>query len=655
MLKKTLAPIRILWAMLLVTMLAFVLRMVGLVQVPARWDEGWSVAHASLGLSDLFTITAEDVHPPLFYMLLGAWQSIMGISLFGDRFLAVLMSLPAIPLAFAVARRWSGSVRLALIAAGLMTWFPLLVYYGAVIRMYALAPTFVFLATWAALRLLDSRARSRVGSLAAFVVGATGAMLTLYHAAWALVALGLYLLLVAILRDGRRFFASLSALAVGVGLALVAYAPWALFAIPQLMQRASADTGNTSQAYPLSYFLGLGVEGLVMSRWAGQAGLWVIGGLILAGLIAWGVGLGRKGQVHTAGSRKAGFTLLQLALPLLTIVFTLVGVGTGARNWAFNERMLICAAAMLVLWLAWAFDKLAQQWRALAGVGVIAMIGIYFNASTSQVYQKTLEVFDPYNPHTYMQHILPQAQPDDLVFFNVLSPAGFYALDRRATDPAWSYALTWDPVIEPVERWQVRLAEAAQTHQRIWVVLYRGLTGRNGDLRGWLDTHFYPATSEWGEEGVFYGLYGVSRTALVSVRELPVRWQTADGFDLQLVHAELPATMQAGDVLPVGLIWRANVALTQNDKIFVHALDAQGNVIAQHDAQPLNDLRPMSSLPIGTDVDDHHGLALPAGFSGPVRIEIGIYNPTTGQRLLTEAGKEVVELGQVNVMPSYSR
>ena len=655
MLKKMPAAIRVMWAMVLVTILAFVLRMIGLVQVPPRWDEGWSVAHASLSLSDLFTITAEDVHPPLFYMLLGAWQSIMGITLFGDRFLAVMMSLPAIPLTFAVAKRWSGSVRLALIAAGLMTWFPLLVYYSAVIRMYALAPSFVFLATWAALRLLDLPTRPRLGPLVAFVVGATGAMLTLYHAAWALVALGLYLLIVAILRDGRKFTSSLSAFAVGVGLALVAYAPWALFAIPQLMQRASADTGNTSQAYPLSYFLGLGVEGLVMSRWVGQAGLWVIGGLIVAGLFAWGVGLWRKGQIHATRSPRAGFTLLQLALPLLTIVFTLVGVGAGARNWAFNERMLICAAALLVLWLAWAFDKLAQQWRALAGVGVIALIGVYFNASTSLVYQKTLEVFDPYNPHTYTQHIVPQAQPNDLVFFNVLSPAGFYALDRRATDPAWSYALTWDPVIEPVERWQARLAEAAKTHQRIWVVLYRGLTGRNGDLRGWLDTHYYPATAEWGEEGVFYGLYGVSRTTLNPVTGVPVRWKTADGFDLQLVHAELPSTVQAGDVLPVGLIWRANVALTQNDKIFVHALDAQGNVIAQHDAQPLNDLRPMSSLPVGTDVDDHHGLTLPVGFSGRVRIEIGIYDPTTGRRVLTDAGKEVVELGQVDVTPSYSR
>ncbi|HEY3343048.1 MAG TPA: glycosyltransferase family 39 protein, partial [Anaerolineae bacterium] len=447
MLKKTRGPVRVIWGVAFVALLAFVLRMIGLVQVPARWDEGWSVAHASLNLSELFTITAEDVHPPLFYMLLGAWQSSTGITLFGDRFLAVMMSMPAIPLTYAAAKRWSGSVRLGLIATGLMAWLPLAVYYSAVIRMYALAPAFVILATWAALRLLDSPAHSRVWPMVAFVVGATGAMLTLYHAVWALTALGLYILIVAGLRGSRKFISTLSWLAIGVGVSLAAYAPWAIFAIPQLLQRASADTGNIAQAYPLTYYLRLGVEGLVMTRWVGQAGLWVMGGLLAGGLIAWSAGFWRRGQAHRTQLSNTRFTLLQLLLPLLTVVFTLLGVGAGARNWAFNERMLICAVAMLAFWLAWAFDKLAQRWRVMAVVGVIGLIAVYFTASTSAVYQKTLEVFDPYNPHTYAQHIVSQAQPDDLVVFNVLSPAGFYALDRRVTDPAWSYALTWDPVI----------------------------------------------------------------------------------------------------------------------------------------------------------------------------------------------------------------
>ena len=594
------------------------------------------------------------MHPPLFYMLLGTWQQIVGVNLFGDRALAVMMSLPVIPLTFVVARRWSGSARLGMIAAVLMAWLPLSVYYSAVIRMYALAPSFVLLATWAALRLTDSPTRNALGLSFAFVIGAAGAMLTLYHAAWALIALGLYILIVALLRWRKRLMSILRVLGVGTGLALLIYAPWAIYAVPQLLQRAANGNNNTTQSYPLSYFLRLGVGGLVMLRSVGQVGLWVIAALLLAGLVAWGVTLWGRVRSRAKSSdtrRDAWFNLLQLALPALTILVTLLGVAAGARNWAFNERMLICAAPALALWLAWSFDQLARRWHALAGVGAIMLVGVYFNTSASFVYAKTLEVFDPYNPHTYAQHIEPKAQASDIVFFNVLSPAGFYALDRTATDPAWSYALTWDPVIEPAQRWQARLTEAAQSHQRIWAVLYKGLAGRNGDLRGWLDTHFYPAQAEWGEEEVFYGLYGVPRSALQPAQGLPVRWKTADGFDMQLVQAELPPNAQPGDIVPVGLVWRASVPLKKNYKVFVHAFDASGALIAQHDAQPLNDLRPMSTLPVGSDVGDHHGLALPPGFSGKLRIEVGMYDPDTGGRIKTDTGSEVVMLGQVDVEP----
>ncbi len=238
----------------------------------------------------------------------------------------------------------------------------------------------------------------------------------------------------------------------------------------------------------------------------------------------------------------------------------------------------------------------------------------------------------------------PVADPSDAAVFNVLSPAGFYALDRDADDPAWSYALTWDPVIEPRERWEARITQLAQQHPRLWLVLYRGLAGKNGDLRGWFDSTFYPAAAEWGEEEVFYGLYGTQQAPLVASSAVPVRWD-----DLELSQAEMPASVAPGQVLPVALTWRANAPLTANHKIFVHAVDETGAVVAQHDAQPLNDLRPMTSLPAGEDILDHHGLALPEGFAGKLRIVAGIYDPETRARVKTDDGRDAVEIGQVVV------
>ena len=212
--------------------------------------------------------------------------------------------------------------------------------------------------------------------------------------------------------------------------------------------------------------------------------------------------------------------------------------------------------------------------------------------------------------------------------------------------PAWSYALSWDPVVEPRQRWEARITEEAQTRDRLWLVLYRGLAGKNGDLRGWMDSTFYPAGSEWGEEEVYYGLYGVARAPLVAAGGAGARWG-----DFELRQARAAGVVQAGAVIPVALTWRANAPLKTNAKIFVHALAADGRLLAQHDAMPLNDLRPMVSLPRGEDVLDHHGLALPAGYVGAVRIVVGLYDPATGERLKTSDGKESVDLGTCQVLP----
>ncbi len=624
-----------LWIVTAVTLAGFALRMIHLADVPPRWDEGWSVAHAGLPIDALLVITAADVHPPLYYLLLGVWQSVFGVSLLGARYLSVLMSLPAIPLAYVTGRVLLKSPRAGIFAAALTAWLPLLVYYGAVIRMYALAPSFVLLATWAAWRLAtDSRLATHVQRkhVLAFVLGAAGAMLTLYHAAWALAALGICATLMALRPRGgmevRSAWARVRPLWSAIALSALVFAPWAVYALPQLYGRAAAEAGaNIAQQYPLSYFVADGVIGLTLSQRAGWPGVAVIGVIALAGLV---VSILPKSQIPTL-------------LPLLTIVFTLLGVAIAARHWTLNARMLVGAAPALALLLAWAFEQLARwRWPA-AALAALALAGVYADTSAGLVYEKSLEVFDSYNPRAYHDTIAPQGRPSDVAIFNVLSPAGFYALDRQPSSPAWSYALTWDPVIEPRARWEARIQSLAQQHPRFWLVLYRGLAGRNGDLRGWADSNFYPALAQWGEEEVFYGLYGVAQSELGAGKGAGSRWG-----DLELRQVRLAATVRAGDVIPVALMWRALAPLPANLKIFVHALDDNGVVVAQHDAQPLNDLRPMTTLPVGEDVNDRHGLALPQDFAGRLRIVLGLYDPETGRRVSTTDGQDAVVIGVVD-------
>lgn len=628
-----------------ITLAAFALRMVGLAEIPPRWDEGWTVAHASLDIVSLLTITAADVHPPLFYLLLGAWQSTIGVGVFTARYLAVLVSVPAIPLAYAVARTWHANKRaqnwrLALLAAALMAWLPLGVYYGAVIRMYALAPSLVLLATWAGLRMASGHVGTHPRRVTiAFVIGTAGAMLTLYHAVWALAALGFYLLLMTLARHNAANPHRITLLAIGALLSAAVFTPWGIYAIPQLLSRAAAGSLNVAQQYSFAYFLKVGLNGLTMSQ---QTGLWGIG--VMLAVSVTGVICAIVARTWSAVDR--------LALPVLMLLFTLAGVAFAARNWTINERMLICAVPALALLLAWALDQLVARSHLLGAIAIIALVGVYFTTSTSFVYKKTLEVFEPYNPHIYSQHLSAQAHANDLVVFNVLSPAGFYMMDRKDTDPAWTYALTWDPVIEPRARWEVRIADAAKTHPRLWLVLYRGLAGRNGDLRGWLDTNFYPAQAMWGEEEVYYGLYGSNSLPMRTGTGNGTHWLGDGGFDLELRSVQLAATVPAGDIVPVALTWHAGATLNKNLKVFVHAFDESGNLIAQHDAQPLNDLRPMTSFPAGVDVDDHHGLELPQGFTGRLRIVVGLYDPATNNRSVSSSGMDAIEIGHVDVLPA---
>jgi len=626
----------------LATLLGFALRLPMLGDVPPRWDEGWSVAHAALDPGEILTVTAADVHPPLYYLLLGAWQRLVDVDLFAVRYFSVLSSTTAIPLIYVAARAWAGSARAATLAAWFMAWLPLGVYYGAVARMYALAPSLVLLAAYGASRLGAEGEQSRRASIA-FTLGAAAAMLTLYHAVWALAAVATYAFGRAII---RRDWRAARSLALSISVALLIFAPWGLFAVPQFLARAAAESAtNIGQQFPLTYFLRQGVYDLTMSQQIGEAGLIVTGAIIAVGLIA-------------AAARRA--STIRLVLPALAIAFTLTGVAFAARQWAFNARMLICAAPALAMWLGWSFDQLLPG-RAMPHAQCamrsarcpssllpllpgLALVIVYWPTSTEFVYAKTLEVFDPYNPHAYHQHIAPRARQGDLVFFNVLSPAGFYALDRRAHDPRWSYALTWDPVIEPRSRWEQRIGQAAEDHDRLWIVLYRGLAGANGDLRGWMDSNFYPAYAAWGEEEVFYGLYGVMREEMAAGAVAGARWGA-----IVLEEAQAPQSTAAGAVLPVRLTWRAEAPIAKNYKVFVHATRPDGFVIAQHDAQPLNDLRPMTSWTPGEPVRDNHGLALPADHRGVLQIKVGLYDPDTGERLQTADGMDAIVLAGVTV------
>ncbi len=612
--------------LLAILLVAFALRMFHLAQQPLSWDEGWSIGLSSLSWSEINRITALDVHPALYYYVLKLWLWV-GRHEVWIRFLSVIASLVTVAFSYLTARVWARTAHLGeqaeqtgLLAALVAALSTFLLYYAQVARMYALCTALALLATYCLLEAIDTdRRRFYVG----FVLSATAAVYTFYYTAFVLVAVWLYALFI---RPARLRRLVTSAVAIAA-----LYTPWLAYAVPPMLQRVGSRTGFALTAPDALRFLADGVFGLVFAYEAGWWAVYAVVGLLLGGLIL---------------ARRKWQSVRLLSLPLLAMVLTLVAVSVGARAHMFAARYLIPASPFLALAIAWA---LATYWSRSRWLGVLALL--LFVASTiptmtRYVYAKAYEVSGAFDPQADYRYLKDKALAQDMVFFNVLSLAGHYEHLRTPADPPWSYVLRWDPVIEPLEpALAERVRPAASRHGRLWFVLYKGTVAANAALKEWLDLNLFPAFGQWRED-TLYLLY-LSPTPQMS--EVAPE-STFDGR-IRLPAASFTPRTRAGDRVAVSLTWMANQALARSYKVFVHLYAGDGRLVAQHDAIPANELRPTQSWQPGEAIADRHGLWVPEGVIGPLRLAVGLYDAETGTRLAAADGLDHADIGMVEVTP----
>jgi hypothetical protein len=114
----------------------------------------------------------------------------------------------------------------------------------------------------------------------------------------------------------------------------------------------------------------------------------------------------------------------------------------------------------------------------------------------------------------------------------------------------------------------------------------------------------------------------------------------------ELVGYSLPATeVTSAQPLSLILYWRGLGGISPADYlVFTHLLAEDGHLVAQHDGAPANSARPMSTWENGELVTDPHAVAFQdAGYVGPARLVVGLYDPSTG-RVTTHTGSDSVVL-----------
>lgn len=630
------------WAVAGLTLAAFGLRVYHLGSPPLLWDEGWSIGLSQLPLGEIARITALDVHPPLYYILLKVWLS-FGAHEFVTRFMSVLAGVLTVPLGYHVGRRWRGR-RVGCLAALYLTLAPSLIYYSQITRMFAMSVAFLLLATYGLLGLVRARSHGDSVNRTAwfiFVVGSLGALYSFYYTAFVLVGLFIYALVAAPTRWKRTLL-----LFAGVA---VLYLPWVAYAMPAMLDRVGARTGFD---FSITQALGLTVAAfydLIFPYGIGWPAVYVILAVVVVGLL---VGALRQAQ---DGARRLGRWIW---LPVLAIGLTLLGAALGAQAHMFAARYTIVASPFIALALAGALGLTAPPapsvprsrerggWW-LVGLGVALVFLTTVPTIINYVYAKSYEVFDPFDPSDDWRMLHEPSDSDDIVFFNVLSLAGTYERYRTPQDPDWSYALRWDPVVESMSAAAPRIEKAARSHDRLWFVLYKGTVAANADLKAWLDERFYPAAAPGWQGGTLYVAY-VDPQGLWSEIALHADYGPVRLMGARLTEPSVEPGCSRCGVVGVDLTWQAvggaEREADRDVKVFVHLYDGEGYLVAQHDSIPVLGTRPLPSWQIGETIVDRHGLAVPDGAQLPLTLGVGLYDAATGKRLRTVDGRDIVEI-----------
>lgn len=466
------------WVIPLLLAVGVILRLGRLTWQPLWADEGYSVYFATESVPRLLWLTAHDIHPPLYYLLLQGWLALWTTSApLLLRLASVLLALPALLVGAALAQALFQRRHPQLLFLLLLLLNPLYLYYSQEVRMYGLALTLSLASTfccWQWVRTLNG-AQTGWRWLALYVVMATLALYTLYYLAFLLLAHWVW-----VCWTLRKQRAALFRFWLADGVVGLLYLPWVIYTAPILVRyvnakvRSDQDVALGSGAYIVRHALAFTRGHLPLPTELSFLG-W--GALVISlGLLLWsGWRWLRSTNVSAAPS---GPTLLWLCLGIPFVAA--FGVN---RVYPFfpmgGERLLLFVLPYFLLLLAAAIDELWQQrhwaWRSVGGAALLllaatAMVGVGI------FYTQPRYTEDDYRP--LIRQLVQQGNDTDTVLATFPWQVGFW----RAYAPQTGLRTTDGPQLQLLSdravRWGPAVAaqlDAALARGMVWIPSLRSI------------------------------------------------------------------------------------------------------------------------------------------------------------------------------------
>jgi hypothetical protein len=582
-----------------------------------------------MSISEIIRVTRYlSGHPPLYYLLMHIWVRLVGISEFAARFLTVWWGVLLLPLVYLVGRElgglWTG--RWAALLATINSFY---IWHAQDARAYAVLGTLALLACWAFWRAVK---RPVWTNWVAYVVSGLAVVHCHYFGAFVILAHGVFLAASFWHTDrSRRRALWWGAVCSWAGI-VVSLLPWLWLA------RAVVTGGHGSGGPPLSLWtvfrqslITFGV-GYWDESWG--IGLLTVGSVLLFGWSMW--------SLYRRLPQAAGFLTAWLVVPLVCF-FVLVRLGR-----IYRERYLIYSAPAYTLLVGRGLAALSDLWRSSperhyrTWFARIALVYAVLWSIGTNIFALQRHYFSP----TYskspqwreaMSFVTERLGPGDVVVLNHLDQAALYHYDGELT-------VLPDPGARDAASVQSALRNLVERYDRVWLLPDTvGLWDREGHVREWLDENAELVLEQvW--RGILLLRYHTPRYFAQEYTALDARLETASGATIELLGYALRDSdgrsverlaVEPGEEVRLTLYWRADAGVHKEYVAFCHLLDGTGWLRGQQDNPPRLGTYPTSGWAPGEIVIDVYRVSLaPDAPLGEALIEVGMYDPVDGERLL---------------------